>query len=283
MKKESEKPTLAPVPVHSSVPLEDRQFVTALARGLEVLRCFSAARPELGTREIAALVGLPQPTVWRLCYTLTQLGYLVAGQNQGKLRVGAASLALGAASLDALQFTDIVRPHLQRFVTDYPAAVILAQQHQLSMVYVLRCDGDTTFVMKLPAGSSVPLFDSAVGQVCLAGMAVNARASLLDQLRQLSPGRVDPLLDKIGENEAQLRARGFVVSDGEASSAVRLAALPLQSPDGSAAYTLLCGGPSFALPLDLLEQRIGPSLVLLAAQIAPALPCRPAGQRQTGF
>lgn len=49
---------------------EDRQFVASLAKGLEVLRCFTPARPELGTSEIARLTGMPQPTVWRLCYTL---------------------------------------------------------------------------------------------------------------------------------------------------------------------------------------------------------------------
>lgn len=276
MKKEL-VPAPIPVPVHAVPQAEDRQFVTALARGLEILRCFSAGRPELGTREIAAMVGLPQPSVWRLCYTLTQLGYLVPGQLAGKLRVGAASMALGAAALDALQYTDIIRPHLQRFVADYPAAVILAQQHQLSMVYVLRCDGDTTFVMKLPAGSSLPLFDSVVGRVCLAGLSDAAREPLLAQLRRLSADRVAPVLEKLAEARDQLQGQGFVVSDGEANSEVRLAALPLQSADGSGAYTLLCGGPSFALPLELLAQRVGPGLVALARQIAPALPGR--GQR----
>ena len=53
---------------------EDRQFVTALSRGLEVLRCFTAERVELGTTEIARLTSMPQPTVWRLCYTLSKLG-----------------------------------------------------------------------------------------------------------------------------------------------------------------------------------------------------------------
>ena len=60
---------------------EDRDFVTALARGVQVLQCFTAERPELGTTQIAALVGLPQSTVWRLCHTLTKLGLLVRHSN----------------------------------------------------------------------------------------------------------------------------------------------------------------------------------------------------------
>ena len=78
---------------------EDRDFVTALARGVQVLQCFTAERPELGTTQIAALVGLPQSTVWRLCHTLTKLGLLVPGREAEKLRAGPAVLTLGHASV----------------------------------------------------------------------------------------------------------------------------------------------------------------------------------------
>ena len=40
----------------------DRQFVVALSRGLDVLRCFRANEPMLGNQEIAARTGLPKPT-----------------------------------------------------------------------------------------------------------------------------------------------------------------------------------------------------------------------------
>ena len=54
----------------------DRKFVTALARGLEVLRVFTPTEGLLGNGEIAERTGLPKPTVSRLTYTLTKLGYL---------------------------------------------------------------------------------------------------------------------------------------------------------------------------------------------------------------
>src|SRR5258708_7672048 len=54
----------------------DRQFATPLARGLEVLRCFTPLEPLLGNKEISVRPGLPKPTVSRLTYPLTKLGYL---------------------------------------------------------------------------------------------------------------------------------------------------------------------------------------------------------------
>ena len=51
-----------------------RQFVTALGRGLDVLRIFRAEDGPLGNQEIAKRTGLPKPTVSRLTYTRAQLG-----------------------------------------------------------------------------------------------------------------------------------------------------------------------------------------------------------------
>src|SRR5260370_9164793 len=53
----------------------DRQFATTLARGLEVLRCFTPLEPLLGNKEISVRTGLPKPTVPPLTSTLTKLGY----------------------------------------------------------------------------------------------------------------------------------------------------------------------------------------------------------------
>src|SRR6516165_2654986 len=55
---------------------KDRNFVIALARGFEVLRAFKPTDGMLGNQEIAARTKLPKPTVSRLTYTLTRLGYL---------------------------------------------------------------------------------------------------------------------------------------------------------------------------------------------------------------
>ena len=44
--------TLSPPPPHSYEHEGDRQFATTLARGLEVLRCFTPLEPMLGNKEI---------------------------------------------------------------------------------------------------------------------------------------------------------------------------------------------------------------------------------------
>jgi DNA-binding IclR family transcriptional regulator len=259
-------------PIHAARPAEDRQFVTALARGLEVLRCFSAEQPELGSREIARSIGLSQPTVWRLCYTLSQLGYLVPGATPGKLRVGAPALALGAASLEALRFTQVIEPHLRAYIGRHPAAVVLAQRHQMTMLYLLRCEGDAHFIMKHPAGASVPLLQTAFGWTCLAGMPEPMFERIAAEVEATTPRRLRSLRRHVEDARAQIAERGFVTSIGVDHPSIHYVSTPLLSPDGTEAYALLCGGPAFELTPELLEQVLGPRLVKLGEQVRAALP-----------
>src|SRR5438105_15885292 len=62
----------------------DKQFATTLARGLEILRCFTPEAPVLGNKDLATRTGLPKPTVSRFTYTLSRLGYLKADHLSSK-------------------------------------------------------------------------------------------------------------------------------------------------------------------------------------------------------
>ena len=73
----------------------DRQFATTLARGLQLLRCFTPEEPVQGNRELSRRLQLPAATVSRLTYTLMALGYLAQDEHKGKYRLGSAVLSLG--------------------------------------------------------------------------------------------------------------------------------------------------------------------------------------------
>ena len=77
----------------------DRQFVTALARGLELLRCFTPQRPYLGNQDLSQLTGLPKGTITRLTYTLVKLGYLKQSINSSKYQLSAFLLVFGFSLL----------------------------------------------------------------------------------------------------------------------------------------------------------------------------------------
>src|SRR4029077_10170552 len=95
------------------VPSKDRQFVTALARGLDILRAFHAGEGMLGNQEIAHRTGLPKPTVARLTHTLTELGYLNYIRRFRKYELGASVLALGYAAISSMDVRRASRQPLE--------------------------------------------------------------------------------------------------------------------------------------------------------------------------
>src|SRR5689334_17253566 len=93
-------------------PARDRQFVAALARGLEILRVFAPNERMLGNQEIAQRTGLPKPTVSRLTHTLTKLGYLTYSARLGKYQLGTPVLSLGYAALANMDVRLVARPFM---------------------------------------------------------------------------------------------------------------------------------------------------------------------------
>src|SRR4051812_7404599 len=112
------------MPAQKAQPWEgDRKFVVALARGLEVLRAFRAGDHLLGNHEISSRTGLPKPTVTRLTYTLTRLGYLTPVPRFGKYALAPAALALGYTALAGQGIRPVAQPFMQA-LADYSGGAV---------------------------------------------------------------------------------------------------------------------------------------------------------------
>src|SRR5580704_6893911 len=98
----------------ASAAAGDRKFVTALARGLEVLRACTPTEGLLGNGELVERTGLPKPTVSRLTYTLTKLGYLAYAERLGKYQLAPAALSLGYSALANMRIRQLARGPMQK-------------------------------------------------------------------------------------------------------------------------------------------------------------------------
>lgn len=242
----------------------DRQFVTALARGLEVLRAFGPNDVGLGNLELAERTGLPKPTVSRLTHTLTRLGYLAAIEETGKYQLDVGVLALGYSFLAGVDIRKRARPLMQRLADTANGAVALGSRDRLSMVYLENCRGPGALTLRLDVGSRIPIGTTAMGRAFLAALPEAERAYLLAHVKKRASKEFPSIRDGIAEAVEDLRTRGFTLSIGDWQPEVNAVGVPLISLDGSVAFALNCGGPSFTMPRERLEQEVGPKLVTLA-------------------
>jgi DNA-binding IclR family transcriptional regulator len=256
----------------------DRQFVTALARGLEILRCFNANRTELGTMEIASITGLPQPTVWRLCHTLLRSGYLAPSPSNGKLRIGVGVLGLGYAVVAMLNIGELALHEMHRLVHDFHVACSLAAPDRTDMLIVQRAhDTDSMLVVNLHVGSRLPMATSSVGWAFLAKVPEPVRAALLRELEKRYAREWPELRKRIDAAIEACHRRGYVLNGRIYHRDINAIAVPIVSDDGSEIYAVNCGGPAATITVKKLEKEIAPRLIELAGIMRTGLF---AGQRR---
>ena len=92
---------------------KNRQFVTALARGIDILSAFQAEDRWLSNAELARRTELPKPTVSRLTFTLMSLGFLDLDEDTGLYLLHPRILSLGYPVLQRLSIRQVARPFIR--------------------------------------------------------------------------------------------------------------------------------------------------------------------------
>ena len=264
-------PLSPPEPVYSYEHDGDRQFATTLARGLEVLRCFTPLEPMLGNKEISVRTGLPKPTVSRLTYTLTKLGYLRHNIRLGKYQLGSAVLSIGYPLLASMSVRQIARPYIKELADYCNGAVSMGVRDRLSMVYVESCRSGNGIAALPDIGTSVPIAQAAIGRAYLAVCTPPERESLLNQMKVKEPDMLRKYKPQIDKALDDVRGRGFCVSLGELRREVHAVGVPMRRTVDGEIVAFNCGVPAFMLKKGQIEDDIGPRLVAMVRNIEGAL------------
>ena len=270
-------------------PATDRSFVVALSRGLDVLRAFQPNDGLLGNQEIAARTKLPKPTVSRLTYTLTKLGYLTPVPRFEKYQLAPAAMALGYAALANLGVRHLSEQFREELMLETGGAVAVGGRDRTSMIYFGQCRNGLTLGVQLDVGSRIPIATTAMGRAYIWALPQEERAILLRELREHYGSRWGRLRDGIERSGEMIAKHGFAISAGDWQADVAAAGVALKLNDGTGPYAFNCGAPAFRFTEDKLLNDIGPRLLAMVRNIEAALggmthqatqPKRPTQSRQ---
>lgn len=250
---------------------KDRNFVTALARGLELLRAFEAGETYLGNGELSKRTGIPKPSVSRLTYTLTQLGYLKYSNQLEKYELGPGVLALGYRFFASHGIRQLARPYMQELANSTGCAVALGEIDRNTMIYVEVCQGPGPLMVRLEAGSRLPVVSTAIGRAWLCGIGEQRREEYLKQLEKTDLRLCQTARAVIAKSLDDYQQYGFVFSEGEWDPEISAVAVPLILEGGSKVMAINCGGSSLRLSHQKLLEKHGPQLMQLSNSIQNAL------------
>ncbi|MEO8906957.1 MAG: IclR family transcriptional regulator C-terminal domain-containing protein [Microbacteriaceae bacterium] len=206
-------------------------FIEAIARGLDVIRCFNATRPAMSLSEVAVASSLPRPTARRILITLEQLGYVRSG-DQGFMLTPQV-IELGMAYIGSTNIWEIVRPNLVHLVQQTNESSSIAQLDGSDIVYVARVAVPKLVTLTVTIGTRFPALSTSLGKVLLAALpADELDATLALPSRSGLTARWQPDRAEIDAALQGVRDRGWAMTDEQLARGIRSIATGIRDASG---------------------------------------------------
>jgi DNA-binding IclR family transcriptional regulator len=252
----------------------DRQFAATLARGLQVLASFTAADPILTNKDIAGRTGLPRPTVSRLTYTLTRMGYLQHHPHlgkYGKYELGSAVLSLAYPLLANLSVRQVARLPMKELADHARGWVSLGIRERLSMVYIETARSHGLREFKRDIGQTFPIANSAMGRAYLAALPAREREAMINQLQVKTPELWSAYSAQVERSLQDYIERGFCLGEGDYDPDTHTVAVPMRRPGLHQVMVFNCAVRVDNLAPGALGNDLGPRLAQMVRSIEGAL------------
>lgn len=242
--------------------------VSALERGISVLRCFDEDRRVLSPTELSRLTGIPRPTVTRLALTLVALGLMKQEHGGERFMLGPGVVSLARVFLAGLDVRAVARPHMQALAESVGGSVYLAVRDGLEMVLIeANRPRSTMLAARLDVGSRVPMANSALGRAYLGAVDEAERKALVESLRLARGSDWGALEGGLMRALADCRQHGWCISAGEFHHEINSVSVALVGPTGEV-MALNCGSAAFVFTEEHLRREIAPKLVEMAKTLA---------------
>lgn len=248
-------------------PKPSDSYVQSFARGLEVIRSFSATAPQQTLSEVAAQTGLTRAGARRILLTLQTLGYVETDGRQ--FRLTPRILDLGFAYLSSLPIWNLAEPVMEDLVEEVRESSSAAVLDGLDVVYVLRVPTHKIMRTNLGVGSRLPACWTSMGRVLLAALPddeLQARlaAHPLQRWTEHTTTDVPTLLTRI----RQARQQGWCLVNQELEEGLISIAAPLTNRTGQTVAALNISGQANRTSAEVMQETMLPALLKAAKMIS---------------
>lgn len=246
---------------------EDRDFVTALASGLEVILAFDESHPRMTLSEVATRTGMNRAKARRFLLTLHALGYV--HKQQRYFELAPKVLQLGYAFLSANDYRSVIQQVLEDITSESGESSSLGVLDGDSVIYVARSSSrHRLMAITLSVGTRLPAAHTSMGRVLLGQL---SDAELDDFLAWVEIARHTPttVIDKaeLKQSIIEVRRQGYAIVDQELDSGLRSLAVPAFAGNGRLLGAINISTNAARVDLDTLIGNYLPLLQGKARQI----------------
>lgn len=234
-----------------------RGEIQAAERLLDILLAVSQSERPLSAREIAEQVGHPLSSTYRYLRLLRARKILSEAGERGYYQVGTGILALTRGARVHLALPEIARPFMVELSQATRETVLMTERVKDDVVCVQTVESSLPLRYSFGVGKLMPLYAGASSKALLAFLPDDEIERLLANT-PLTPFTPDTITDPelLRQDLAQIRERGYALTEGEVDEGVAAVGVPVRDSDGVVRAALSVVGPGHRFAL----QRI-PSLV----------------------
>jgi IclR family transcriptional regulator, pca regulon regulatory protein len=245
-------------------------YVQSFARGLSVIRAFSAERPSMTLSEVAGAAGLTRAGARRILLTLVQLGYVSVDER--KFRLTARILDLGFAYLSSMPFWNLAEPIMEALVEEVHESSSASVLEGTDIVYVLRVPTHKIMTITLGPGSRLPAYCTSMGRVLLSGLDDAEVDAILrrSKIEARTPWTVTDR-GELRKLIAEVRARGWALVNQELEEGLVSISAPIRERNGRILAALNVSGQANRTSSAQVVKRFLPPLRAAAERLSDLL------------
>jgi len=248
-------------------------YVQSFARGLAVIRSFSAGTASQTLSEVAARTGLTRAGARRILLTLQGLGYVQ--QDARVFFLTPRILDLGYAYLSTMPLWNLAEPVMEALVEQVHESSSASVLDDIDIVYVLRVPTKKIMTINLAIGSRLPAYCTSMGRVLLGGLseeALDATLARSDLRMRTARTVIDP--EQIKAIVQADRKRGYSVINQELEEGLCSISVPITGRSGNVMAALNVSTQVTRTPPQQMAKRFLPALLDAAEKINAALRLR---------
>ncbi|KIX13016.1 IclR family transcriptional regulator [Dethiosulfatarculus sandiegensis] len=251
----------------------DRDFINALAKGLDLIMTFSKAKPLLSLSEVAKANQMSLPTARRYLHTLSKLGFIVRDHETLLFQLTPKVLRLGAWVLDSMGLRQRLLPFMNAITKQLDITTHCAILEGLDVVTLERLRSQDVVNLDLTAGSRLPLHATSLGKAILAFAPLENRRGILEEM-EFVPLTEQTITDR-DTFESDLKAareKGYAVADQELTLGLKTLASPVFDGSGQVEASVGVSYPIIRSAEPGLENLLIKKLLAITEQASGKLP-----------
>ncbi len=249
----------------------ESRLVSALARGVGVLGCFSPSLQELSGKALMEMTGLPKPTLTRMLDTLCELGLLHYSERLSKYVPGLGLLNLAAPALARMTVRQLARPLMEELAEHIGGQVQLLAGIGDNLTYVEVVHGSGSPIVRPEIGTHLSLSRTASGRAFVLQMPEPEHAAWLADFTRRKPGQREWLAGRLADAARDLETHGFCRGHSDLHREIETIAVPMSRRRDGEALVFGAAVPVFSVQSKRLVEDLGPRLLTLARNVEASL------------